>query len=357
MATALALRDRGVGVDLIDADPNWRVYGAGITVTGISLRAFDALGVLDEIRARGYVNAGLRGKNVAGEIQFDLPVAANPLPIESTGGIMRPALHEILSTRVRAADVNVRLGVRADRIDQDDNGVTVTFSDGRVGRYDLLVGADGIYSSTRESVFPNAPKPKFTGQGCWRVVAPRPDTVDRSEMYFGGPVKVGLVPISRDEMYMFVLEHVPDNPFYAAADQIPHLKEMLTPFGGPVATVRETLNGNSLINYRPLEWLLLPDPWFAGRAVIIGDAAHATTPHMASGAGIAVEDGLVLAEELSRTNDLPAALAAFMKRRFERARMVVENSLRIGEVQMAGGNELAGSKMLGATMQQLRDPY
>jgi 2-polyprenyl-6-methoxyphenol hydroxylase-like FAD-dependent oxidoreductase len=357
MATALALRGHGVDVDLIDADPNWRVYGAGITVTGISLRAFDALGILDDIRERGYVSAGLRGKNVAGEIQFELPVAENPLPIESTGGIMRPALHEILSKRVRAAGVNVHLGVRADGIEQDLEGVDVTFSDGRVGRYDLLVGADGIYSTTRELVFPDAPKPKFTGQGCWRVVAARPEMVDRSEMYFGGPVKVGLVPISRDEMYMFVLEHVPDNPFYAVADQVPHLKTLLAPFGGPAATVRETLNKSSLINYRPLEWVLLPDPWFAGRIVIIGDAAHATTPHMASGAGIAVEDGLVLADELSRTDDEPAALAAFMKRRFERARMVVENSLRIGEVQMAGGNELAGSKMLGATMHQLRDPY
>lgn len=357
MATALALRVRGVDVELIDADPNWRAYGAGITVTGISLRAFDDLGVLDEIRMRGFVSAGLRGKNVAGEIQFELPVPANPLPIESTGGILRPALHEILSSRVRAAGVKVRLGARVERIEQDDAGVNVTFTDAHAGRYDLLVGADGINSSTRELVFPMAPKPTFTGQGCWRVVAARPEAVDRSEMYFGGPVALGLVPISPGEMYMFVLEHVPDNPFYADAARMPHLKALLAPFGGPAATVRDTLSGDSLINYRPLEWLLLPDPWFSGRVVIVGDAAHATTPHLASGAGIAVEDGLVLAEELARAADLPAALAAFMKRRFERARMVVESSVRIGEMQMSGGSQKQGSAMLGSTIQQLRDPY
>ena len=163
-----------VDVELIDADPNWRSYGAGITVTGISLRAFHDLGVLDEIRERGFVSAGLRGKNVAGEIQFELPVPENPLPIESTGGILRPALHEILSKRVRAAGVKVTLGVRVERIEQDEAGVDVTFTDARAGRYDLLVGADGIYSTTREHLFPAAPKPTFTGQGCWRVVAARP---------------------------------------------------------------------------------------------------------------------------------------------------------------------------------------
>jgi hypothetical protein len=70
-------------------------------------------------------------------------------------------------------------------------------------------------------------------------------------------------------MYMFVLEHVPDNPFYADAARMPHLKALLAPFGGSVATVRDTLSGDSLINYRPLEWLLLPDPWFCSSGVRI----------------------------------------------------------------------------------------
>ena len=117
------------------------------------------------------------------------------------------------------------------------------------------------------------------------------------------------------------------------------------------------ITDRSQVNYRPLEWLLLPDPWYQGRVVLIGDAAHATTPHMASGAGIAAEDGLTLAQEIARHDDVAAALRAFMDRRFERARLVVENSVRIGEIEMAGGDSAQATRMLGSTMGQLQAPY
>ena len=357
MSAALSLARQGVTVDLIDSDPNWRVYGAGISVTGLSLRAFDDLGILDEVRERGHVGAGMRGRAVDGSLLFEAPTAENPTPIQSSGGIMRPVLHDILSRRVREAGVNVTLGVKTTSLEDDGTGVSVNFTDGRSARYDLVVGADGIFSETRGQIFPDAPKPCFTGQGCWRAVAPRPAGLDRAEMYFGGPVKLGFNPVSATHMYLFVLEHVPHNPFYTEDQLVPRLKELLAPFGGDAATVREGLGADSLLNYRPLEWMLLPEPWYKGRIVLIGDAAHATTPHMASGAGMAVEDGLVLGEEIARHTDVDAALPAFMGRRLERARMVVENSVRIGEIEMAGGDQREALNMLGGTMARLQEPY
>jgi len=356
MTAAISLRRVGVQVDLIDADPDWRVYGAGISITGISLRAFADLGVLDLIKARGFVGAGMRGKTVAGQTLFEAPVPADPSPIQQGGGIMRPILHEILSSAVRAAGVDVRLGIRVEALAQDDDGVDVTFSDGETRRYDLVVGADGIYSQIRGMIFPDAPAPTFTGQGCWRVVARRPAEVDRVEMYFGGPVKIGINPVSRDEMYMFLLEHVPGNPFFAEDELVPHVRQLMAPFGGAVPAVSDGITSPDQVNYRPLEWILLPKPWYRGRVVLIGDAAHATTPHLASGAGIAAEDGLVLADEIARHDDIAGALHAFMERRFERARLVVENSVRIGDTQMAG-EETASNAMLGATMNELLQPY
>jgi 2-polyprenyl-6-methoxyphenol hydroxylase-like FAD-dependent oxidoreductase len=357
MTAAIALSRAGVEVTLIDADPQWRVYGAGISVTGISLRAFDDLGVLDQIRARGYVGAGMRGKTVAGQTVMEPPVPENPTPVQQGGGVMRPVLHEILSSIVRAEGVTVRLGVKVATLAQDAGGVDVTFSEGSEGRYDLVVGADGIYSQIRGMIFPDAPTPQFTGQGCWRVVADRPPEVDRTEMYFGGPVKLGINPVSADQMYMFILEHVPDNPFFAEDEMVAHVRALMAPFGGAVAAVRENLSDPAQINYRPLEWLLLPKPWFDGRVVLIGDAVHATTPHLASGAGIAAEDGLALAQELQRHDDVAQALDAFTERRFERARLVVENSVAIGAMEMAGDMSNRGPAMLGATMGQLQQPY
>jgi 2-polyprenyl-6-methoxyphenol hydroxylase-like FAD-dependent oxidoreductase len=357
MTAAIALSRRGVAVTLIDSDPEWRVYGAGISVTGVSLRAFDDLGILDEVRQRGFVGAGIRLRSVGGHVIMTSPVPDKPLPIESGGGIMRPVLHEILSRTVREAGVDVRLGVTVEQMDSDAEGVDVAFSDGRSERFDIVAAADGIFSATRQLLFPEMPGPQFTGQGCWRILAPRPPGLDRTEIYVGGPVKLGINPVSSTHAYLFVLEHVPGNPWFAPDKQIAHLADLLAPFGGDIPEIRAGLGVESQVNYRPLEWLLLPAPWHRGRIVLIGDAAHATTPHMASGAGMAVEDGLVLADELAHVGDVEAALASFVDRRFKRAKLVVENSVRIGEIEMAAGDPASANAIMGETMHFLQQTY
>ena len=358
MSAALALARRGVEVELIDADPHWRAYGAGISVTGLSLRAFDDLGLLDEVRDKGFVGAGIRLRGADGNEIFESPpVPDGAPPVARSGGIMRPGLHEIMSRRVREAGVRVTLGVEVSQLTETGEGVQVNLPDGREERFDLVVAADGIFSKIRQTLFPDAAAPQFTGQGCWRIVADRPAEVDRAEMWLGGPVKLGFNPVSRDKMYAFILEHVPDNPWFAPEEQLSHVADLLLPYGGYVPAIRESLGEGSMVNYRPLEWVLLPAPWHKGRVVLIGDAVHATTPHMASGAGMAVEDGLVLADELARHDDLETALTAFTARRFERARMVIENSVRIGEIEMAGGDQRDANAMLGDTMHKLQQPY
>ena len=358
MTAALAMARRGIDVTLIDSDPNWRVYGAGITITGMSLRAFDDLGVLGEIRERGFVHDGMRPMRFDGApLGPGMRAPPGSPPVMLGGGIMRPVLHDILSKRVRESRIGVQLGVTVETLGQDAGGVDVTLTDGTSTRFDLVVGADGIFSKMREMIFPNAEKPRFTDQGCWRIVADRPPQVDRSEIYFGGPLKVGLSPISQTQMYVFLLEHVPGNPWFAPETHVEHLSRLLEPFGGNMPAVRAALGEHSQTNYRPLEWLLLPDPWYQGRVVLIGDAAHATTPHMASGAGLAVEDGLVLAEEITRTNDVTVALRAFMDRRFERAKLVVETSVQSGEMEIAGTDRSQQGGLMAAATKALAQPY
>ena len=108
-------------------------------------------------------------------------------------------------------------------------------------------------------------------------------------------------------------------------------------YGGFVPEIRATVRTTNAasINYRPLEVVLQPAPWYRGRVVLIGDAVHATTPHLASGAGMAIEDAIVLTEEIQSQPGLEQALGNFMSRRFERCRLVVENSVQLGQIEMS----------------------
>jgi 2-polyprenyl-6-methoxyphenol hydroxylase-like FAD-dependent oxidoreductase len=358
MSCAISLRQAGVSVDLIEIDPSWKIYGAGITITGPTLRALRTLGVLDEIKQRGAIWQGAYVFDQTGQLIEELkfpPVAAD---LPGNGGIMRPDLHKILSTRTLAAGVHVRLGTTVETLSQVPGGVEVKLTNGHRERYSLVVGADGIYSKMRERVFPQAPKPKFTGQVLYRLVAERPAGFDRTHMYMGPDSKLGFNPVSHTHMYMFLLQRSPSNPWVPVEEQPRRLYEAMSGWGGIVPQVRETVMTSNAhtINYRPLETVLLPNPWYRERVVLIGDAAHATTPHLASGAGMAIEDGIVLAEEIMRDGDIDAALPRFMRRRYERGKLVVENSLRLGELEMTHGSHVEYSRVMMAAVARLAQP-
>lgn len=143
MSTAITLRKIGMAVDLIDLDPQWRVYGAGISITGPTLRAFGALGILDAVRREGFTGDGIQVCDAQGAPSHVVPtpiVADDDVP--GSGGIMRPVLHRILSEKTLASGAQVRLGLTVDRLGSDADGITASLSDGTSGRYDLVVGAD-----------------------------------------------------------------------------------------------------------------------------------------------------------------------------------------------------------------------
>jgi len=339
MCAAIELRKRGVTVDLVEMDAQWRVYGAGITISGPTLRAFKSVGVLDAIMEQGWCADGLDICLANGTRVAHLPsprIAGEEVP--SGGGIMRPILARILSNATLASGTNVRLGVTFRDIQTDGDQVSVSFTDGTTSVYDIVIGADGCNSKVREAVFPDAPEPRYTGQACWRAVVPRPPEVERPALYMGKRVKAGINPVSRDEMYMFFLEQR-DSAVYIGPEQWPdQLREKLAEFSGIIGDIRDSITPQSRIVYRPLFALLLPRPWHRGRVVLIGDAAHSTTPHLASGAGIAVEDALVLVEEMERERNPEQAFENFTARRFERCRLVVENSVRLGDIERSGGS-------------------
>jgi 2-polyprenyl-6-methoxyphenol hydroxylase-like FAD-dependent oxidoreductase len=349
MSLAICLARQQISVELVDLDPDWRAVGAGLSLNGASLRAFERVGVLGEIRKHGDVHAGLKLHNIAGQpISVPTPAAGGGLAGES-GGILRPVLHKVLADATRASGTPVELGVTVSALTQGADCVDVKFNNGRSGRYDLVVGADGLRSTIRDLIFAEAAKPHFTGQGCWRAVFARPADMHTSEMFIDPHHKAGLNPVSHDQMYLFFMETVPENTWMPPENWPEMLKERLAPFGGRVAAVRETLSAQSQVNYRPLELLLLPPPWYRGRVILIGDAAHATTPHCAYGAGLAVEDAVVLAELLEGDEALEPVFEKFMHRRFARCRDIVDGSCKLGELEMSHAS-LAEHRALSADM-------
>ena len=353
MATAIRLREAGAAVTLIDLDPSWKVYGAGITITGPTLRAYKRLGLLEAIRTSGAITNGSRIFRFDGVHLRDLDEPALEEGLPATGGIMRPVLHKIMQARVRALDASVRLGVTVDALTNAGDGVDVAFSDGSTGRYDLVVGADSIYSHVRTLAFPHMTKPSFTGQGCWRISMERPPEFDRGEFYFGHANPAGITACGPNAVYMWMLTED------RAAERIPEsemhdrLRVHMAPFGGNIGWMRDRMTAETWINYRPLEAAIQPGPWHNGRIVLVGDAAHATTPHLASGAGMAVEDALVLSDELAIDRSVEDSLAAYTVRRFDRCRDIVETSVAVGALQLNHGSPDQIGGMIGGALHRL----
>lgn len=336
LCAAVALRRAGIACDIIEATPEMTVFGVGIIQPSNALRALDRLGVATACLAAGGGFPGWRLYDRSGAMFAEVPnrnVAAPGMP--PVNGLPRQALHQILSDAAAAQGSIVRYGVTASAFEDLADGVRVRFDDGTTADYDLIVGADGCYSKTRSALFGEEARPAFTGQGVWRCNFARPADMEWGGVYYGSQSKVGLVPMGPTTMYMFVVTAEPDNRRYEEAELVPVLRASLADYHGLVGTLRDQLTPSSHVVYKPMESLLLAPPWGRGRTVLIGDAVHATTPHLAQGASLAVEDAVVLADCLADDRPLQEALDAFTARRFPRAKLVVESSVQLGRWELA----------------------
>ena len=362
LSAGIALARNGIRVSIYDAAPKSALEGSGLTISAIGMRVIRDLGLGQQVAALAAGASETIIADAAGH-QFDKiatpPLAGADLP--AMGGIMRATFHDLLLETANAQGVDVHFGNGLTGLDQSDGTVRVQFSDGQRVETPLLVGADGIYSRVRELAFPDAPRPVATGQRVWRVLIHiNPDFVGRHHgMWYGPRVKAGITPLSETDAYMFVVENC-DDPVRPPRDQWPSLvKEQLTDFSDVIGWVRDTQIGDpARIDCRPLYAILMPLPWYRGRVVLIGDAIHATTPHMASGAAMAMEDAIVLADLLAFDSDVELALRKFGEMRWERCRLVNENSLQLGEWEKHPAEPGADpGRLIGESLGFLAQPY
>jgi 2-polyprenyl-6-methoxyphenol hydroxylase-like FAD-dependent oxidoreductase len=343
LSSTIALHRAGVAaIESVERNPRWDVYGVGIIQPGNAIRAMAQLGLAEQCIAQGYPMEGSRSHDIAGnvvaDIDFERPAGVS---FPSMNGLTRPRLHKILQDAALASGATVRTGVTFSAIEQRTDAVAVTFTDGTEAEFDLLVGADGINSSVREAVFDGAASPRFFGQIVWRYNLPRYRDLNRLWMFDGTRGRAGFVPLAPDLMYILLIEAA-DDPDTSALpeDRLAEIfREHLAEFGGAIAEVRDLITDSSKVIVRPVETVLVEPPWHRGRVVLIGDAAHATSPHIGQGAAQAIEDGIVLAEELA-AGPLPTALERFVARRYERCKIVIEGSTQIGRWEMEGARDV-----------------
>jgi 2-polyprenyl-6-methoxyphenol hydroxylase-like FAD-dependent oxidoreductase len=326
LIAATALARRGVEVDVVEHRPAGSVLGVGLIQPQNALRVMAEIGVLDECLAAGYQGDGLQVVGPDGTViarspappPGDLPVAGN--------GIQRRELCRILLNAAARAGARLCHGATIATIAEDAGGVTATFrgeSAPAGGRYDLLLGFDGVRSAVRRHLFGEKYEPRLTGFSVWRVSLPRPAQLERTVFAFAGPVKATLIPLSPGDCYLALVapEATPQHGLPEPAI-VAQMRDMLTRFGGWIGQLRDEIDGESSAAYGPIEQVTVAEPWARGRILIGGDAAHATSPHMAQGAAMAAEDAIVLAAELDRGERLGQALDAWYRRRLPRATLV-----------------------------------
>jgi 2-polyprenyl-6-methoxyphenol hydroxylase-like FAD-dependent oxidoreductase len=340
LATAIAMRLRGIAVDVIErsSDMHSSVFGVGIIQPMNALRALDAIGCAKPCLEAGYsTRAWGKTLNAEGAEVRQMPGATIPgSDLPPMNGVTRPKLHEILTTRANEVGVNIRYSTTVSSFEQGPNGVDVVFSNDTVGHYDVMVAADGTYSKLREHITGDDAKPVYNGQSAFRVNIPRviegQMEIDRIILQHAPHGMSGFVPIGPDLAYMFFNTTWDKSVRIEDADLPGILREQLQGFGGLTGAVRDQyILDDANIVLRPIEWMIASGPWHKNRLVMIGDAAHAFLPHMGQGAAQAIEDGVVLAECLDDNDDYETAFNSYFERRYERCRRVIEACVQIGE--------------------------
>ncbi|WP_045854751.1 FAD-dependent urate hydroxylase HpxO [Raoultella terrigena] len=325
LSAAVALKAAGISCEVFEAVQEIKPVGAAISIWPNGVKCMNLLGMGDitetyggPLRYMAYQDHR-HGKTLT---RFSLA----PL-VERTGGrpcpVSRSELQgEMLNFWGRDA---VRFGKRATRVAEDDDGVTVWFSDGTTARGDMLIAADGSHSALRPYVLGFTPERRYAGYVNWNGLVEIDEAIapaDQWTTFVGEGKRVSLMPVARGRFYFFF-----DVPLPAglAEDRSTLRADLSRYFSGWAAPVQAliarldpaTTNRIEIHDIEPFDRLV------RGKVALLGDAGHSTTPDIGQGGCAALEDAVVLGEALRDGGDIAAALLRYEARRCERVRDLI----------------------------------
>lgn len=359
LTTAVALGRLGVACEVLELRS--APAGAAITIQNRAVNALEHLGLLDEVLEVGAVRTQseiFRYVDAHGAV-----IPTPPMPPEPEGGlpsavvIHRRELARILRTAAQHSGAVIHDGTSLTAVEQSDDSATVTRTDGVTSTVDLVVAADGVRSATRSLVFGDTVIPEYTGTTMFRWVVPGVPDLGPTGFYQASNLVV-LVRLRDGSVYLATGRDYDQPPRFDQAQARQIVRENLEQFDAPLPTeLLARLDDSSQIVVNDYHWLMLPDPWYRGRVIAIGDAAHATTAHLSSGGGMAIEDAVVLDEEVGRGGTVPEVLRRVVDRRFERTRLVVDTSVQLGDMLKRGVPAPEQNAVRGKALGALRAPY
>ncbi len=332
LCAAAALGQIGADVDVVEIKPENTVPGVGFGLRTNALRALREIGLYDQCLSIGYPSPALSYYDRHGDHVVELPFGRQFDGMPNNVLLPRLGFLEVATARAVELGCTLRMSTTITDLEQDSTGVSVTFNDGTSGRYDVVIGFDGIKSQVRQELFGRKYDPVPSGGVAWRTALPAPEDLKAPIFCQGLGGKVGFAPLAGGMMYMLVTHSEPGRPRYDPA-QFPQLMyERARGIMGDsdfMADSIEQVRGSENVAYTVLDTVMVPYPWYRGRVMIMGDAAHSMTPYLGSGAAMAIEDGVVFAQLLKTDDPLHDVQQTFMARRFPRVKTVWDLSLSL----------------------------
>lgn len=332
LAAAVALRKVGITVDVFERAPEIHEVGAALSIFSNAVKALREMGLEEQVLSLGPELWRTRFLSSSGEVLSSTNVES----ISEECGAASIMVHraELQQMLLNELDVEqVHTAKECIGVSQDEQSAIVQFADQTEVRGDIVVGADGIRSAVAGSLFGDT-GPRYSGYYCYRAVTETPDVPKHEGHWVLLPgIQFAMLPEVRPgETYWGICRNAPLGTASSRA-QRDHLELLRT-----IAAQMPRQYGHMVERTDPSTLLIdevfdrLPRPrWGRGRVTLLGDAAHPTTPTFGQGACMALEDAVVLADSLRRTDNTGSALRAYEQRRRRRTRMITNLSWRYGK--------------------------
>ncbi len=330
LTTAIALNKAGFSTTIFEAAPEVKAVGAGLALAANAMKAFQKIGIAEDVIAEGRILPAFllldqQGKQLA---KTNSEALSKKYGVDNFT-IHRADLHRVLLSKLDPSTVHSNKRI----VDITTHGerTVLTFQDGSTHEAEVLVAADGIHSPIRKKLLPES-KERYAGYTCWRAIIDNTKLqITESSETWGNNGRFGIVPLAHNKIYWFACINAKAQDEKKKAFRVADLAAHFKDFHAPIPQILQETKDEHLLwkdinDLQPIHQLAF------GNIVLIGDAGHATTPNMGQGACQAIEDAIILADELSKTDNVTAAFKAFEKRRIQRVHRIVNTSWTFGKI-------------------------